>query len=498
VSLRVAIGGVFHETNTYGVPTTLSQFLVLRDDAILAFCEGSDTYLGGMCAAVRDRGAQLLPVLYAEATPSGIIAGTAFRALCDELVSGIVREQPDAVVLALHGAGAAENADSIEETMCARLRQELGDAVPLVATLDLHGNLRPALAESCDALFPVRRNPHTDQIERGREAAICALDLAAGKPKLCSVIEPIPLLMPLLPTSHPALAAATALCQELEHEMRLTAVRLMHGFPYADLPHLGMSVVAVGSSHDDARAAARRVARYIWSRRTELVLEQLSASDAVAHAAAVEGPVLINEFSDNTGAGAPGDGTQLLSALLEARMRACFSHIFDPETVLHAHRAGVRARIPVKLGGKTDRRHGPTLHVTAEVLSLGTGGYRVKSDMGRGEPIDLGLLCALRIETVDVIVTSGRRQTLDDGPFIKAGIDIADHRVVALKSSQHFRAFFERSYTVVTANPPGISTADVTAFERKRASSDLWPLNRAATYPSTHDPEPAVARGETR
>jgi microcystin degradation protein MlrC len=82
-----------------------------------------------------------------------------------------------------------------------------------------------------------------------------------------------------------------------------------------------------------------------------------------------------------------------------------------------------------------------------------------------------------------VIVSSGRRQTLDDGPFIKAAIDISDYRIVALKSSQHFRAWFgERAARIITADPPGLSPVDVRLLNRARLSRQLWPLAPDASY----------------
>jgi microcystin degradation protein MlrC len=178
--------------------------------------------------------------------------------------------------------------------------------------------------------------------------------------------------------------------------------------------------------------------------------------------------------------------------------QACFSHIYDPETVRAAAGAGVGARIDVRLGGRSDALYGEPLVAEAEVLAIANGTLRVKSEMGRGEPIDLGLVCALRIGRVDVLVTSGRRQTLDDGWFIKGGIDVERYPIVALKSSQHFRAFFQaRVSEVITANPPGLSNADVSAFRRARLTRAVWPLAPDAAYSPSRELPLAVSTEET-
>lgn len=42
-----------------------------------------------------------------------------------------------------------------------------------------------------------------------------------------------------------------------------------------------------------------------------------------------------------------------------------------------------------------------------------------------------------------MIVASERSQTLDSEPFAVMGIDVSRYKIVALKSSNHFRAGFQ-------------------------------------------------------
>ncbi|WP_274381478.1 MlrC C-terminal domain-containing protein [Paenibacillus mesophilus] len=73
-------------------------------------------------------------------------------------------------------------------------------------------------------------------------------------------------------------------------------------------------------------------------------------------------PIVLNETSDNPGAGTPGDGTYLLRAMLGRGLsEACFAFIYDPKTAEQAHAAGVGATIDIRLGGKTDDWHGSPL-----------------------------------------------------------------------------------------------------------------------------------------
>lgn len=85
----------------------------------------------------------------------------------------------------------------------------------------------------------------------------------------------------------------------------------------------------------------------------------LSAADAVAQGLANARLVVVNETADNCGAGAPGDATHLLRAMLAAARadrskRLVFGFMFDPAVAQQAHAAGVGAAIPISLGGKLD------------------------------------------------------------------------------------------------------------------------------------------------
>ena len=99
-----------------------------------------------------------------------------------------------------------------------------------------------------------------------------------------------------------------------------------------------------------------QAARAIWALRERFPVEYPPPAEAIARASeAVAFPVVVNETSDNPGGGAPGDGTHLLRALLDARPEgAVFCGICDAAVVQQAHAAGVGATISVSLGGKTD------------------------------------------------------------------------------------------------------------------------------------------------
>merc|ERR1712086_1211975 len=171
-------------------------------------------------------------------------------------------------------------------------------------------------------------------------------------------------------------------------------------------------------------------------------------SEAIAQArqAVADGKklVVVNETNDNCGAGAPGDGTQLLAPLLAAdwgSARVAFGYIVDSEAVAVAMAAGVGNKVQLKLGGKVCDRHGSTLDVEAYVKCITDGEFKLEN-FSPGLSMSLGPTVRLQVGSVDIIVTSRRGQTFDRVVFLLHGIDVRLYDVIALKSGTHFRAGF--------------------------------------------------------
>jgi microcystin degradation protein MlrC len=170
--------------------------------------------------------------------------------------------------------------------------------------------------------------------------------------------------------------------------------------------------------------------------------------------------------------------------MLDARVeRACFGFVADPEVVAEAVRAGAGAVIEAKLGGKHDALHGEPIAVRAYVKAITDGRFTLRA-MLEGTRLDLGPSVRLRIEGIDVIVTSRPFQTMDEEIFLLHGIDVRQYDIVGLKSSQHFRAGFGAlAGAIVTSDAPGLTTTRTEVFDREHAPGPLWPRDPAASWP---------------
>ena len=489
--MRIAIGEVSHETNTFcPALTEVAEFRArewAHGQEIVARHRSVRSYLGGMLDAAETLGIDVAPTFATQATPSGTISRRAYEAIGNELLASLRAAGPvDATCLALHGAGVAEDVDDLEGDLLARIREQVGSTLPVIVTLDLHANVTLAMARHATALLTVNFYPHVDSYDRGGEAVRLAHRVAGAGTVPRMHVSRIPMLVPTTATSLSPVKEINERCWSWETKPGVIDCTFVHGFAHTDVPPVAASVIAIGDGDDAvAREAATDVAAYAWQVRDGFLRHSPAPAEAVRQALSLEdGPVVINETSDNPGGGAPGDGTHLLRALLDANAAGtCFGFVYDRETAAQAHAAGVGATIRVSLGGKTDRLHGAPIEADAYVASLTDGRFIRQSPMGRGAQADLGRMARLRIGAVDVLVSSVREQTLDAEVFLLHGIDVARYKIVGLKSSQHFRAGFEPlAAHILTADAPGLTTLDLTSFPYRRVRRPIWPLDPETAY----------------
>lgn len=484
--LRIAIGQVIHETNTFSNERTTEEMFRQWEwnekEEIFQAHEGVKDYLGGMIDEGRKLGAELIPTISVAAQPSGIITAETWLKIKERMLEHLkALDDVDAVCLALHGAGVSETSDDIEGELLSDIRTVIGRHIPIVATLDLHANMTDTMVRNANVLLGVNHYPHIDEYDRGKEVIRLLYELVNRRIAPRMHLTKLPLLVPTSTTFFGPAHLVNDVCRAWEEKVDILDCTFFHGFPYSDIPQVGASVLVIANGDKSlAQRVSEEVAKEIWELRDEFHVSHLSPRDGLELALQQDqGPILINETSDNPGAGAPGDGTFLLAEMIRKNTsKTCFCHISDPEVVDIAHNAGVGTTINISLGGKTDRRHGSPLEVEAYVKCLTDGIFIQTSPMEKGKKVCLGKSTRLVVGNVDVIVCSMKSQLLDDELLKLHGIDLEDYKIIGIKSSQHFRGFFEHKVAkIITVDGPGISTFNFSQFDFKKISKPIYPLD---------------------
>jgi microcystin degradation protein MlrC len=194
-------------------------------------------------------------------------------------------------------------------------------------------------------------------------------------------------------------------------------------------------------------------------------------------------PVVLADTQDNPGAGGNGDTTGLLAALLARRAPgAVLGLLIDPASAAKAHAIGAGHKAIFELGEISGVKGHVPLAAEFTIERIADGRFTCTGPMFSGFRMDLGPMAVLEKDGVRVVLASRKCQAADQEMFRHVGIEPKAQRILALKSSVHFRADFQpiaREVLVVVA--PGPAKADPTMFEwsRLRKGLRLKPLGPA-------------------
>jgi len=150
----------------------------------------------------------------------------------------------------------------------------------------------------------------------------------------------------------------------------------------------------------------------------------------------------------------------------------------------------VGATISCRLGGKTDNKHGEPIEIEkAYVKAISDGKFITISPMGAGGTFHMGLTVRLQVGNVDIVVGSITSQTKDKGPFQTLGIDYEKMHLLCLKSSQHFRGWWQdKAAAICPCDPPGIHCGDLDLFDYVNIDQSYYPFDMDRQW----DPNTAI------
>lgn len=456
--MRIAVGGISHETSTFvNAPTTIADFEsgfgLFRGKEIVDRFTEANICIGGFLDGARKHGYEPAPLLWGFAYPSGRIVRNDYDTLKAEFLQRLRDDEAangpvDGVLLDLHGAMVIEGIDDGDGDFIASVREVVGPDRPVIVTFDLHSNHSPLRVEAADCIVGFDTYPHIDMADRGREAADLIVRMVQGEIRPVMALHQLPLFWstPCQATEHPPMDEAMRKVHELEQRHGILCITLAAGFAWADVPDVGTSVIVAADGDEAlARKTADDLATWIWENRMKWYKPPVTVRDALAAGeTAGKYPIVLADHSDNTGGGSPGDSTEILQTFVDMDLQdALLLYMVHPEVAQQAHAAGVGASISISLGGWSDPVQGPPIRMDAEVMAISNGDFAYDGPMYAGLTGNMGCSARLRSGGVNIVVVTAQEQPLGPAFARTLGIDPAAMRYIAVKSAVHFRASFE-------------------------------------------------------
>ena len=204
---RIAVGGFQHETNTFAPQqATWEEFVradawppLLRGPEMIPAVEGFNIPIAGAVKRLAELGHEIVPLAWAAAAPASYVTADAYERMWALFDEDLRKLGPfDAIYLDLHGAMVAENTEDGEGELLRRVRGVVGDALPIVASLDYHANLTPEMAKLATALVGYRTYPHIDMAATGKRAVELLDRLLAEKRPVYRAYRQLDFLIPLV------------------------------------------------------------------------------------------------------------------------------------------------------------------------------------------------------------------------------------------------------------------------------------------------------------
>lgn len=477
--MKLFVAGFDTETNTFApIPTGYQNFadtFLAQGDATAQPANYCSNQLLIWRRAAEAHGWNVAEGLCTYAEPGGRIVAAAYARLRDELLDDLRRAMPvDVVLLALHGAMAAEGCDDCEGDILARVREIVGAAAIVGAELDLHCHISDAMVRNASVLVIYKEYPHVDIGDRARELFTLAADAAEGRTRPVMAVHDCRMIGTFR-TTEPPLRGFVDRMYAMEGKDGVLSVSLGHCFPWADVADIGVKTLAVV---DGDAAQAERVARSlgeeVFAMRGELAPHFLSLDAALDAALAVDGgPVVIADTADNPGGGAPGDSTFVLRRLLERGIgNVASGYYWDPVAVRFCTDAGIGATFPLRIGGKTGTASGDPVDLTVTVRGIADNAIQHFGP----SPQNIGTAVWVSAQGIDLVLNTVRTQVFHPEGFAACGLDVASRRIVVVKSTQHFHAGFAPiAKAIVYASPPGAMGREFAAMPYTKITRPWWP-----------------------
>lgn len=499
---RIAVLGFAIECNRFSPVTTAEDFeqdVDIRGNRIVSEARSGKSItmpdLPGFFTEMDRTGDWTpVPLRVSLAQPGGPVAEKFFKDYLAEIEASLKSVLPvDAVFVSCHGAALAEGTDDPDGDLFELLRRVAGPDLPIVSVFDLHANVSRRMIDNLSVFVGYLENPHTDIYERGVEAATHMRELLAGTKTAIEMVK-----IPLVPPQIALLTAKGPYADLIKYGQTkvggdILNVSVMAGFAYSDSPKNGLTAV-VTARNGNAKAAADLsldIAKRAWSMKERFKRAMMSLADAVQLAVSVgrdrrRKPIILADVADNPGGGGRGNTTYLLRALKSAKAQGVIFGVFNDEALAaKAHELGEGTIFNASFNTRDHQEFSLPFDSEAKVVKLSDGQYVGRRGVLRNVSSDMGPSALLDLGGIQVVVISNRCQCMDPRQFEMFDLDIAQARVVVVKSRGHFRGGFDEFFKpeqIYEVDCPGLTSPVLANFTWTKLPRPVYPLDEETSW----------------
>lgn len=484
---RILIAECKQEVSSFNpVRSHYSDFHVTLGEELITSQMGAGTEMGGALSVFLLRpSVTLVPAMCAQAnTSGGPLAAEDWTRLSGEWLAAIkAAPEIDAAYFCLHGAMQAEDENDPEGFLLEQARLLLGEGIPIVISMDLHGIMTDRMLRHTDAIVVYHTYPHVDFKGTGERAARLLLKILDGEANPVTAVVPVPALVrgdELITETgsiRHVIQAATAL-----EEGPALAAGMFWGNPFTDVPELrSNSIVVTNGDEELARAEALRLADLFWEHHEKMWVPLTSIPEALRLASETQGTTVLMDAADATSSGASGDSNSIISGVVAMGYEGrALAPVVDPPAVRAAFAAGIGATIRTTVGGALDPDRYTPLPIEAKVRLLSDGRFQSESF---GWEWDAGATAVLEADNLTLVVTTKPVSLFDRSLFWSVGQEPKRFDLVVVKSPhcepQMFRDWCAR---LINVDAPGSTSANLLSLGHTVCERPIFPLDQDVRF----------------
>jgi len=470
------------------VPSRYNDFSIFRGQQLFDYHRGvRDEVAGALSVFESMDQLELIPALGARAnTSGGTLAAADFDRLSGEFLDALGQAGPaDGAYFTLHGAMSAENECDPEGFLLEQARGILGEEIPIVVSLDLHGILTDRMLRHSDAVVVYHSYPHVDFFETGTRAARLLMRLLTDGARPVTARVKIPALVrgDELITASGSFGECIRTAQRIEAQPAGLSAGMFIGNPFTDVPELrSNSLVVLDGDAVSAKQQAIELAELFWQHHRKMQVPLTSLSESVEIAAEMKGTVVLMDAADATSSGASGDSNAILRQLVEAAYQGrALIPLVDPPVVSKAMEAGIGGRVHTTFGGALDPDRFPPLEMDARVELLSDGHFLSETF---GQHWYAGNTAVLRAGKITLVVGSRPVSLYDRAFFFAHGQDPARFDLIVVKSP-HCEPHMYKDWCqrLINVDAPGATSANLRSLGHTVCARPIFPLDEGVTLP---------------
>ncbi|MTI41203.1 M81 family metallopeptidase [Fulvivirga lutimaris] len=482
---RLALIELHQETNSFStVPTELKNFESLAlhyDEDVHTGGDKHKLQVDGFRKAIKKIGkgkVEFVPIIAAWSHSGGKITAEVFEHFKSHILSRLEGNNLDGIYFSVHGAMGVEDMHDPEGDLLEEIRAIVGNKMPIGVSCDLHANITAKLVDNATFINAYRTNPHRDHNKIGFKSGEMLIRTVFGEINPVMAFQKMPLLKGggfNIDFIAPMRKIFKAM-KRMERDPRVLSVSNFMVHIWIDAPEVGWSCVVVTDNEPKlANELCNDLCNLNWSVKDyphPAPITAIKAIEIVKKNRWIRpfGTVIISDLSDLVAAGAPGENTHILKALMaESNKLKAYIPLCDADNVRQLDGANLNSEVRVEVGAKLDKVYNEQLTFKGILLYLDESRY--------------GKTAVIVKDKLYLILTSLPCPAFKPSFFTKLGLSLWKADVVVVKNLFPFRLFFWLyNRKTIYVETKGVTNIDVFQLDYKHIPRPIYPLDKIENW----------------